>query len=120
MLREMGYQPLRWRERPVAAAPTAADSPRSPAATAGHPAYRRGAVSDPFWQALLVAAGAEQADPATLGWEERLEGPAFDFDGPTLRINPIALRQQPAAKRALWRTLRALRRRLLAGSRSRP
>lgn len=80
------------------------------------PEPARGARGDPFWQALLQAAGAPRSDPATLGWEERLDGPAFDFDGPTLRINPIALRQQPQAKRALWKTLRALRRRLLDAS----
>lgn len=81
-----------------------------------HPAPR-GAAGDPLWQALLRAAGAETVDPATLGWEERLHGPAFDFDGPTLRINLIALRQQPAAKRALWKTLRALRRSLHSSGR---
>ncbi|MCK7593632.1 hypothetical protein [Pseudomarimonas salicorniae] len=115
MLAEMGYQPLRWRGRALPGAATrAAEAPATQASgrTPAPARHRGGAASDPLWQALLLAAGAAHLDPATLGWEERLEGPAFDFDGPTLRINPIALRRQPQAKRALWKTLRALRRRL--------
>lgn len=111
MLAEMGYTPLRWRGR----APAAASAPISAAPVRPQSQPARGARGDPLWQALLVAAGAAHLDPAALGWEERLDGPAFDFDGPTLRINPIALRRQPEAKRALWKTLRALRRRLSAG-----
>jgi hypothetical protein len=109
-LREMGYQPLRLR----AQAPAASTSPTAdaPPATPGAPR----AVVDPLWAALLAAAAASGARLTDLGWEERLAGPAFDFDGPTLRINPIALRQQPAAKRALWKTLRSLRARRLRGA----
>ena len=121
MLREMGYQPLRWRGRPAPVATPAQDESSAGAARSATRSSKvpSGAAADPFWQSLLSAAGAEHVDPATLGWEERLEGPPFDFDGPTLRINPIALRQQPASKRALWRTLRALRRRLQDSGRSR-
>lgn len=111
MLAEMGYAPLRWRGRAAARPPAEPVAPAS-AAPVRQPPAARGALGDPLWQALLRAAGSEHIDPAALGWEERLQGPAFDFDGPTLRINPIALRRQPEAKRALWKTLRALRRRL--------
>jgi hypothetical protein len=112
MLVEMGYQPLRWRGRtaPPATQPEREAGAALPAAAAA--AQAAGRCADPLWQALLRAAGAAHLDPQALGWEERLDGPAFDFDGPTLRINPIALRRQPQAKRALWKTLRALRRRL--------
>lgn len=121
-LREMGYQPLRLRGV-GGALPASANlaPPRSPASStaATAPQVASSAVTagprDPLLRALLAAAGAATAQPAELGWEERLTGPAFDFDGPTLRINPIALRQQPAAKRALWKTLRSLRARRLHG-----
>jgi hypothetical protein len=122
-LREMGYQPLRLRG--AGSAPVAALSvqPTRSGSVAGTPATTppptptacHAGVADPLVRALLGAAGAATAQPAELGWEERLTGPAFDFDGPTLRINPIALRQQPAAKRALWKTLRSLRARRLHG-----
>lgn len=108
ILGEMGLAPLRWRGRP-SAVPAAAEPPPAPTKPTQ---AARGPMSDPLWQALLRAVGTTATDPATLGWEERLDGPPFEFDGPTLRINPIALRQQPRAKRALWKTLRALRRRL--------
>ena len=123
-LREMGYQPLRLRGTggPAVATPQGepalsrgrTSTPAAPSSSAA--ATPPSAVSDPLLRALLGAAGAASARPAELGWEERLTGPAFDFDGPTLRFNPIALRQQPAAKRALWKTLRSLRARRLQGS----
>lgn len=122
-LREMGYQPLRLRGAGGASAATTHVQPAqsaSGASTSSTPSASAAArphvgVADPLLRALLSAAGAADALPAELGWEERLTGPAFDFDGPTLRINPIALRQQPAAKRALWKTLRSLRARRLHG-----
>ena len=122
-LREMGYQPLRLRGAggsPAAATREQAAQSASPAGTSSTAAASaanrpHAVVADPLLRALLGAAGAATAQPAELGWEERLTGPAFDFDGPTLRINPIALRQQPAAKRALWKTLRSLRARRLHG-----
>lgn len=121
-LREMGYQPLRLRgvggALPASANPAPSRSPASSTAATA-PQVASSAVTagprDPLLRALLAAAGAATAQPVELGWEERLTGPAFDFDGPTLRINPIALRQQPAAKRALWKTLRSLRARRLHG-----
>lgn len=118
ILREMGYRPMRLRSRGPATSPATPAAP-APMADARQPAARAPASTtapaptDPLWRALLAAAGAAHLQPADLGWEERLSGAPFDFDGPTLRINPIALRQQPAAKRALWKTLRSLRRRHL-------
>jgi hypothetical protein len=110
MLAEMGYTPLRWRGR--AAAPRVQPPRDAPLEAAAAPPAQPapGPGDDPLWLALLRAAGAAHLDPKSLGWEQRLQGPPFDFDGPTLRINPIALRDQPQAKRALWKTLRALRR----------
>ncbi|GIX36018.1 MAG: hypothetical protein KatS3mg126_1797 [Lysobacteraceae bacterium] len=105
ILVEMGYRPLYRRAGPTTRAPLPAEAVSAPVA-ARPPA-------DPLWQALLRAAGAEGEDPATLGWRETLHGPAFDFDGPVLRINPLALRKDPSAKRTLWRTLRVLRRQRL-------
>lgn len=108
ILAEMGYPTLRWRGRapaPSAPAPALPERPAQALASADP-------VTDPLWTALLRAVGAVDLDTAELGWERRQDGPAFDFDGPILRINLEQLRRQPRAKRELWKTLRALRRQL--------
>lgn len=124
-LRAMGYQPLRLRAAaasspvvsPTAAATAHAQPAAQPAAPkASAPHARPATGSDPLWIALLAAAAAGPADAERLAWEAVLTGPAFAFDGPRLRINPIALRTDAGAKRALWKTLRSLRRRHLGGT----
>ena len=64
-----------------------------------------------MWQALLRAVHASLEQIDALGWEAVLDGPPYRYDGARLYLNLIALRADPAAKRALWKTLRALRRR---------
>ena len=118
MLRAMGYRPLRLRgvtapdttesaiasddiPRPAPASATAQAAARSPQPT----------DRDPLWLALLRAVHAAPDQVDLLGWQAVLEGPAYRYDGPRLYLNLIALRGNATAKRALWKALRALRRR---------
>ena len=121
MLRAMGYRPLRLRGTTAPADPTAPTvdiqgTEQAPASrTAPSPRAPQPTDHDPLWQSLLraVHATAEQAD--LLGWQATLEGPAYRYDGPRLLLNLIALRGNAGAKRALWKTLRELRRRRQSG-----
>jgi len=77
-----------------AAAPAAPAAPGAPSARARQPAVR---LPDRLQMALLRASGLNPNDPDTLAM---------------MQSWPLqALRGNPAAKRALWPTLRALRRR---------
>ena len=126
MLKAMGYRPLRLRASPdieASAMPQAvaapADHRRSPSLSENQlspsppPPSRTSLPTDrdPLWQALLRAVHASLNQVEALGWEAVLDGPPYRYDGPRLYLNLIALRGNAPAKRALWKTLRALRRR---------
>lgn len=125
MLKAMGYRPLRLRGVPNAeptptpqlvAAPVEQRStqvPRDPPSPAPPQRARASQPTDrdPLWQALLRAVHASLDQVEALGWEAVLDGPPYRYDGPRLYLNLIALRGNAQAKRALWKTLRALRRR---------
>jgi hypothetical protein len=124
-LREMGYRPMALRRTTAhgdahAEIDAARAAPAStPTVTQPVPSDARGAEAhaDPtaaagtaLWTALLHACDAEPADAEVLGWKQSCIDQAFAFVGAELHFNLSLLRRQPAAKRALWRTLRALRR----------
>ncbi|MBD8525615.1 hypothetical protein [Pseudomarimonas arenosa] len=116
MLRAMGYRPLRLRRDDAAdtgsvATPHALAAAPQPVAQPSPARPSQPTDRDPLWQALLRAVHASLEQVDALGWEAVLDGPPYRYDGPRLYLNLIALRGQPAAKRALWKTLRALRRR---------
>lgn len=124
-LREMGYRPLALRRTTVegdvhAEVEAARTAPvEAPASTESAPAdvvaaSRNDAAAvdagPALWIALLHACDAEPAEAEALGWKQSCTDQAFAFVGAELHFNLSLLRRQPAAKRALWRTLRALRR----------
>lgn len=111
-LRAMGYTPWVLRGRADAAAHRPKDAEVTGAEAADPP--QSGAGPHPLLDALLAAAGATGSNPESLGWRLRDEGEAFAFEGADLWLNLAALSRTPSAKRALWRTLRALRRQRLA------
>lgn len=118
LLREMGYTLWRQRDRSALGnAPATAGALAAATALADRPSAPLPHATDPLWRALLLACAAVDASADSLGWEARTHGPAIEFDGPTLRLNLQALRADGAAKRALWKTLRGLRRQRLSGTR---
>lgn len=124
-LREMGYRPLLLR-RTVADGDTCAEVDALRAAPGATPPQVKPGGTDAeaeppppnpavdagtaLWTALLRACDATPADAEALGWKQACTEQAFAFVGAELHFNLSLLRRQPAAKRALWRTLRALRR----------
>lgn len=124
-LRAMGYQPLALRRSTVVGdVGVEVETPRGlPGETPSveEPARAGPATTQPnrvstadagtaLWTALLRACDAEPAEAEALGWKQSCIDQAFAFVGAELHFNLSLLRRQPAAKRALWRTLRALRR----------
>jgi len=132
VLEAMGYRPYRrrvagagntWTALPATALGAGLDAPgedslpdhRRQPPQASRPASASIAtesVARPkLLQALLSAAAGEAPEP--LGWELVESGPPFTFNDDKLRFNLAALRADAGAKRALWKTLRTLRRQRL-------
>jgi hypothetical protein len=118
LLQAMGYELWQCRGVPADVAspvlaehrePAAAAAPvDAPAMAAASPA----AASPPpgLWGAVLAAAGLDAAGAERAGVRRASTGVAIAFRDDELWIDPQALRGDPRAKRALWKTLRALRR----------
>lgn len=107
-LRVMGYSP--WVLRSRTGEPDPGTDEADEAAAAGGESHVPHEARQPLLDALMAAAGAADSSPESLGWRLRDDGEAFAFEGADLWLNLSALRRTPSAKRALWRTLRALRR----------
>ena len=116
LLQAMGYSLLQRRTQGAMVEVTATPSRPAQPATAPMPRNAAAPPAAALWGALLKAAGTSAEHVARLGWECTEHGPPFAFVGAQLRLNLAALRGDPPAKRALWKTLRPLRRQQL-GSR---
>lgn len=115
LLHAMGYSLLQ--RRTHAAAGERAERPAATALPRAGTEAAAAAPASPLWPALLKAAAASLEQAERLGWECTEQGPPFAFAGATLRINLSALRGDPGAKRALWKTLRPLRRQPIGAAR---
>lgn len=112
LLEAMGYTLL---QRVAVAPPAGAAPAQVEQAPAPKPAVPRN--PDKLWQAVLAAASLDDARAAECLLYCASDGQPFAFNGAELHIDPAALRRAPNAKRALWKTLRALRRRELGRGR---
>ena len=113
LLEAMGYTLL---QRVTVAAPAAA-APAAPVQVEQAPKPSVPRNPDRLWQAVLAAASLDDARAAECLLYCASDGQPFAFNGAELHIDPAALRRAPSAKRALWKTLRALRRRELGRGR---
>jgi hypothetical protein len=92
-------------DAPAPATPTAVAAPAATDAPAAGAAAPRG-----LWAAVLAAAGLDAAAAERAGLRRAATGVAIAFRDDELWIDPQALRGDARTKRALWKTLRALRR----------
>jgi hypothetical protein len=108
LLQAMGYTLLQ-RRSPAEAGDGAGAAPASPATTTAANAGDAGAAPA-LWNAVLAAAGLDATRAEACGLRRVANGIAFGHHDDELWIDLQALRGDARAKRALWRTLRALRR----------
>jgi hypothetical protein len=113
LLQAMGY-PLWQRVQPGVAtrgiaAPTVEPAPlASPPMTSA--ASQTTCPADRLWAALLAAAGLSPQRAEQQRMRRASSGISFEYLADELWIDPQAMLGNPGAKRALWKTLRALRR----------